>query len=108
MRALTFDISFILFDALADVVFSGPVAVNTTFYGDLYRSMTINFTNQAGYLGPNGLGFYLDTDSLRYAGDITPNDVPEPGTVMLLAAAFLAIAGLSSRSRRKQISSDKK
>lgn len=84
-----------------DVTFSGPVAIDNVFYGDLYRFLTIDFTNPEGYFGYNFFKFYADTDSLLYAGDITPGTaVPEPSTLLLLGAGC---AGLVFWRKRKRI-----
>lgn len=88
-----FDITLIKAGVVADVVFSGPVSVNHVFYGDLYRTMTINFTNPEGYFGFNFFRIQADTDNLRIAGDIVPdNGVPEPTVIALLGAGLLGLA----------------
>jgi len=80
--------------------YSGQVALSGYApVGDLYRYLSLEFTNQGGLGSGEYLIFRTDTDNLLYAGDIEPQrPIPEPATVLLLG---LGIGGLGVFRRRK-------
>ncbi len=80
------------YDGDVFVTYSGEVHLNSTWYGDLYQTLTIDFGQ--GVFGANDvLAFYADTDNLR-------DPVPEPGTIILFGAGLMLLAG--GRMTRKK------
>jgi hypothetical protein len=67
--------------------------------GDLFRRLSIDFSNGRDFGAGQSLTFIADTDNLRFAGDIHAA-VPEPETYAMLLAG-LGLLGFTAR-RRKQ------
>ena len=78
-----------------NATYSGQVAVGGTVYGDLYRYLSLDFTEYVGTTG-NLVSFRADTDNLVFP--LEPNPVPEPTTMILFGTG---IAGLAAIRRRK-------
>jgi hypothetical protein len=76
------------------VLYSGSVAIDDTFYGDLYRYMDIELATDLS--GGESFSFLSDTDNLEIPGDIQP--VPEPATMLLSA---LGLGGAFFMRRRR-------
>lgn len=86
--------------AYINATYSDRVMVNNVFYGDLYRTLSLDF-------GSNGLSsgftFYADTDNLLIAGDINPVEpVPEPSTILLMGAGLLGLVGFNRKRFSKK------
>lgn len=85
--------------SLAQGVYSDTLAVDGTFYGDLYLKLAVSFTGALG--SDQSLTFLADTDNADVAkGGITPA-IPEPETYALMLAG-LALVGAVARKRRAQ------
>jgi hypothetical protein len=50
-----------------------------SWYGDLFRRLDVQFTNNGGMTAGSALQFVVDTDNIKFAGDIHP--VPLPAAV---------------------------
>ena len=83
--------------AYINATYSDRVTVNNVFYGDLYRTLTLDF-------GSNGLSsgfsFRADTDNLQIEGDLNP--VPEPSTILLMGAGLLGLVGYNRKRFSKK------
>lgn len=81
----------------ATATYSGSVAIGDTFYGDLYRYLTIDFGTY-GLSTETRVGLRMDTDNLSVFDDITPTEpTPEPST---LALAGLGLVGVVAMRRK--------
>lgn len=81
--------------AYIHATYSDRVMVNNVFYGDLYRTLTLDFGSDGL---SSGFSFRADTDNLKIAGDITPTDpVPEPSTILLMGAGLLGLVGYNRK-----------
>lgn len=76
--------------------------------GDLFRTLTISFGS--GSFGPGAdtlavgaasamLTFVADTDNLSISGDIRPEPVPEPTTMLLFGSGLVGLAAVGRRKR---------
>jgi len=78
------------------VTYSGPISlVGDSFYGDLYRYMTVAFSDE--FVGT--LTFRADTDNAYFPDDIEPT-IPAPGALLL---AGIGAAMLRSLRRRQAV-----
>ncbi|MBP7050011.1 MAG: hypothetical protein KBE65_03260 [Phycisphaerae bacterium] len=78
------------------VTYSGPVTlIGDSFYGDLYRYMTVAFSEEFS----GTLIFRTDTDNAYFPDDIEPT-IPAPGALLL---AGIGAAMLRSLRRRQAV-----
>jgi len=78
---------------LISVTYKDRVMVNSVWYGDLYKTMTLDF-GSSGFIGE--IKFKADTDNL----DAPLDQTPEPTTFLLFGLGCLGLAGVS---RKKQL-----
>jgi hypothetical protein len=87
-----------ILEGIINVTYLGAVNLaGQAAAGDLFTTMLVDFTQLAtgGLFGD--VSFQSDMDTLRYAGDLAPADVPLPASFALL---LCGIAGLGINSRR--------
>lgn len=80
-----------------DATYTNKVSVNGTFYGDLYETLNLDFTD--GLASGDTLSFVTDTDNLEIDGDLTPVDVPEPASLFLLGLGLMGTAAARRRAK---------
>ncbi len=85
-----YDVNHQLLDTFVLDFDTGGVDHSGFFYGfDVGSARISSFEMSGSYIGM--------TDLRVRAGDTAPNDVPEPGTILLVGAALLAIGGTTRR-----------
>lgn len=84
------------YDSLAvQAVYSNLVALQGTVYGDLYRTLTLGFSSEEGYLeSGQAYVFSFDSDNVNVS-------VPEPATLLLMGIGLTGLVG-SRRLRKKK------
>ena len=84
-----------------NVVYSRPLSVGGTFYGDLFLNMDVDYSGLTGggLAAGTTLTFLADTDNVSVAGDITPSVIPLPGAGWLLLSALAGLGTLAGRRR---------
>ena len=72
----------------ADFTYRNQVALDGTFYGDLFTQLVISFDSP--FYSGQSFSFVTDTDNVTVQGDITP--IPEPAILALFSLGLLGMA----------------